>query len=288
MDGRALCNLGAQLTTILERILVAFFLHQDKKLHYDLVAGILPTDTVFLHGNLASNRWWEPTRDLLKAKYHQGEQTGAAAFVEWLGCGQSGAPKSEADLEIKSLAHDVVSLIRGSGLSDVNLVGHSTGGLIALCAALEAPEIFRRIVLLDSVAASGIQFGPEMYEAFTRMSQDRSFCDQIMASTILNCQVNDPYIQNLFSDAFAVNKMIWHGIPNVLKRTDIRAELKNIRLPVLVLHGEKDTLLPIAGSQELAKLLPHADFEVINAQGHCCNVENPQKFTDLVCDFLFD
>ncbi|MGE0764008.1 MAG: alpha/beta fold hydrolase [Bdellovibrionales bacterium] len=267
---------------------MAFFQHRDKRMHYDLYAGLIPEDTLFIHGNLASNHWWQPTVQILKNRYKGSEVTGSAAMAEWLGCGQSSAPESTEDLEMMSLADDYIHLIKGLGLSDVNLVGHSTGGLIALCAMIKAPEMFKRAVLLDPVAADGVQFGPEMYDTFTKMSENRTFCDTVMSGTIYHCDVNSPLVQQLFDDAFHVDKKIWHGVPDVLKKTDLRKQLKQIKHPVLVLHGEHDAVLPIAGSRQIADELPHGKFIELKGQGHSTNVENPAKFVDLVCDFLFD
>ncbi len=267
---------------------MAIFQHREKRVHYDLHGGLVPEDTLFLHGNLASNNWWLPTINQLKVRYKQGGHGGGAAFAEWIGCGKSSGPQTQDDLDMFSLARDMIALVKGLGLTDVNLVGHSTGGLIALCAMIEAPEIFRRAVLLDPVSAAGVQFGPEMYDAFTLMQKDRNFCATVMAGTITNCNPQDPYMQQLFADAHGVNEKIWHGIPNSLKNIDIRKDLKKIEQPVLVLHGELDVLLPIAGSREIASAIPHGEFMEIKGQGHSCNVENPQKFVDLMCDFLFD
>ncbi len=242
---------------------------------------------MFIHGNLASNNWWKPTIQLLQSRY-KGEEPGSAAFGEWLGCGQSSAPQSAQDLDMKSMARDYVAMCKGLGLREVNLVGHSTGGLIALCALLEEPDLFRKVVLLDPVGASGIQFGKEMYDAFTKMSEDRGFCDSIMASTIHRCDVNNSLNQQLFKDAFSVHPMIWHGIPDALKQIDIRSDLGKIRQPTLVLHGEFDQLLPVEESKAIAKGVEHGEFVEIKGQGHACNVENPQKFVDLMCEFLFE
>lgn len=263
------------------------FQHQNKTLHYDLIPGLLPEDTLFIHGNLASNRWWEPAREEFKRRYGANRQPGHMVMMEWLGCGDSSGPQNQEDLDMRNLGHDLVQLVRGVGLSDVNLVGHSTGGLIALCAILEAPELFRRVVLLDSVSASGLSFDQSMYDAFTKMSQDKVFCDQIMASTIHNVNLKDPLIQGLMDDAFRVHPRIWHGIPDSLKTINIFRELKKIPHPVLVLHGEHDQLLPMKESQTMAAELPKGQFLEIKGQGHCCNVENPSLFVDLVDDFLF-
>ena len=264
---------------------MALFQLQEKQLSYQMLERVLPNDTLFIHGNLGSNRWWQPTFDLLSDRNVSG-QVGRAVRAEWLGCGKSSAPQDQEDLNMFSLAKDYIALAKGLGLTQVNLVGHSTGGLIALCALLLEPSLFNKVILLDSVSAEGVQFGPEMYEAFTKMSTDKSFCDMIMASTIHKCDVTDPLVQELFNDAFGVNKMIWHGVANSLKSINILPDLKRIEHPVLVMHGEFDTLLPITGSKQIANHLPNGQFFEIKGHGHCTNVEDPIKFVELLSAFL--
>lgn len=258
---------------------MAIFHHQKKTISYDLRLNLLEEDTLFLHGNLASNLWWQPSIDLLTEKYSSHEKYGKACFMEWLGCGKSkGGLESKEDLSMPSLAADAIALVKGLGLSEVQLVGHSTGGLIALFAMLAEPNLFTKALLLDPVSAEGIQFGPEMYEAFTQMQNSRDVCEAVMLGTVHGAKAEDPFIQKLVDDAFHVHPLVWHGIPDNLKTVNILSDLKKIRSEVLVLHGEYDTLLPKEGSKKMAQALPNGRFEEIKGQGHCTNVENPEKF----------
>ena len=156
-----------------------------------------------------------------------------------------------------SLAKDHVELARAIGMSNVHVVGHSTGGLIALQAMALEPELFSKALLLDTVAADGVKLEPEMLEAFKKMSIDRDFCETVMASTVHGCHLKDPIVQGIVDDAFRVNKLIWTSIPENLTRTDLRTQVKRLQQPTLVLHGEVDQILPIEGARVMSrKLLP--------------------------------
>ena len=254
-------------------------------MNYEIHQGLVPEHTIFLHGNLASNAWWKPSLEIWENKKIK-TQTGSLIFAEWRGCGKTEL-SSISELTLQTLANDYIELIEQLDLKKVNLVGHSTGGLIGLYAMRARPELFHRTVLLDSVSATGIQFGPEMYAAFDQMKANRAICEAVMASTIYNFPVSQTLLKQIVDDAFGVSEHIWHGIPKLLNNVDFRAELKNIHQPTLVLHGEQDTLLPIQGSEELAKLLPNGRFYKIPNRGHSCNVENPALFVELTERFLF-
>ncbi len=266
---------------------MAFFQINEKLLNYGLHLHLLQSDTVFLHGNLASNRWWDPVVKELQTNHLSRSKTGKLALFEWLGCGKSQEGlKDAAQLSMDSLAGDVIQMIKGLGLANVNLVGHSTGGVIALYALLKEPSLFQRALLLDPVSANGLQIEPETYEAFAQMQKNRDFCAQVMLSTVHESTLDDPLMQLLIDDAFNVHSLIWKGIPDRLKEIAIFSELKNISMPVRILHGSLDPVLPINDSRLMAKELRQGSFREMTGQGHSTNVENPQRFVRELLDFF--
>ncbi|MDX9731758.1 MAG: alpha/beta hydrolase [Bdellovibrionales bacterium] len=256
-------------------------------MNVDVVSSILPGDTIFLHGNLASNTWWEPALSIWKANAKPDYQ-GRFIAAEWRGCGKSEAPKTEEELHPAQLAEDYIQLCSALNIKKANLVGHSTGGIIALYAMFKAPDLFNKVVLLDSVGATGVQFGPEMYAAFTQMSEDRAVCEAVMNGTIHGNDPKNPLFQRIVDDAFSIAKINWHGVPKMLHVTNLSREIDKIQHPALVLHGEHDPVIPVESSKVLAASLPNAKLEILSGQGHSCNVENPELFVSKVNSFLFD
>lgn len=249
-------------------------------------AGLLPMDTLFIHGNLASNTWWQPSLEIWR-KAAQPSMEGRMMMAEWRGCGGSSHPRTEDELEMSKMATDYVQMLRETGVKKACVVAHSTGGLLALMAMVQAPELFDRVVLLDPVGPTGVKFGPEMYDVFTQMSQNRDVCAQVLGATIHGNDAARPLFQKLVDDAFSIGKLNWHGVARMLSKVDVTRDMSRIQQPVLVLHGEHDPVLPLAGSMELAKMLPNGSFKEIKDQGHSLNVENPTLFVTLVNEFLF-
>ena len=255
-------------------------------MNVDVTNSVLPMDTIFLHGNLASNTWWEPSLEIWKKSAKPGLE-GRFIAAEWRGYGKSDPPKSEEELPPAALAEDYIQLCDKLGIKKACLVGHSTGGLIALFAMLKAPNLFERAVLLDPVGATGVQFGPEMYAAFTQMSEDRAVTEAVMNGTIHGNDMKSPLFQRIVDDTFGAAKINWHGVPKMLHITDISKDLGKIRHPVLVLHGQHDPIIPVESSQILAAGLPNASLDILKDQGHSANVENPALFVAKVNEFLF-
>jgi 3-oxoadipate enol-lactonase len=256
-------------------------------MNYELTENLLPVDTVFIHGNLGSNTWWVKTRDVLHTmKTPNGK--GRMVAAEWRGCGKTQAPKSRSELEVKNLAQDYIELVHELDLKKPLIVGHSTGGAIAVMMAAMQPDLFSGLFLLDPVAADGVPFTPENVEGFKLMKGSRDICQMVMAATIHNCDQTDPVFQRLVDDAFSAGDLIWTEIPVVLNKgyLDYSAEAQSIRIPTTILHGQNDIILPIEGSQRLADLIPNSRYLELSEVGHSLNIENPRLFVELLLKSL--
>lgn len=254
------------------------------RLHYEVVENALPGDVLFLHGNLASNLWWEPAREQWAAKKNPSWK-GRMILAEWCGCGAS--HEFEGALDLPTLAADTNALADALGLQNVGLVGHSTGGIIALYAAKEAPRHYGRILLLDSVTPEGVPFGPEALGAFDQMSRDREFCAAVILGTIHGGNLSEEFRQRIVDATFGVNPRVWRGVPSMLKSPAPVLSLADIPQLTLVVHGEEDAVLPVKKAAAMAEALPRGEFRALPGRGHCPNVEDPALFVNVAHHFLF-
>jgi 3-oxoadipate enol-lactonase len=261
-----------------------FFERQNIRMHYEIHEGLVDRDVIAFHGNLASNIWWKPVLDELRK---DGGKKGRFIAAEWRGCGKSTGLAHEDQLNLPALAEDYNGLLRSLGVRDAAVVAHSTGGLIALYAMRRAPDLYSRALLLDPVGATGVQFGPEMYDAFTAMSRDRAMCEAVMTGTISKHVDDQAFLKQIVDDAFGVHPLVWHGVAKMLHVADFRADLPFVRQPVLVLHGENDQILKKEDSVTLAKGLPNGRYLELPGRGHSTNVEDPALFISHMRSFLF-
>lgn len=264
----------------------------DFKMHYEIIPGIVPEDTLCIHGNLASNRWWSPSVDIWTAKAKGKNYKGNLIMAEWRGCGKSARPLPE-HVKMQRFASDYVSLLKFLGYSasekkSVHVIGHSTGGLIAVLAMHQEPGLFKKAVLLDPVGAHGVKFENSMTAAFEAMKKDKDLVAVVMGSTIYKNNADSKYFKDVIvEDGFTAVNNVGDLVLKSLDGLDVTAEARDVKNPTLVLHGEHDNLLPSKHSQQLAELLPNGKFEWIKDQGHCANVENAEKFVSINDAYLF-
>ncbi len=257
-------------------------------MNYEIVENTLPHTTLFIHGNLASNRWWYPAQEVWEKKATGKDLKGSMILAEFRGCGHSSAPQSSNEVTMDRLANDFITLVKENNWGKVNLVGHSTGGLIAAMMMAKSPELFNKAVFLDPVGAQGVKFDNSMLDAFEQMKVNKDLVGIVMDSTIYqNDKQSDFFKQVVVEDAFAAVKKVGAMILQALDGLNVVEMMKTIKSPVMVLHGQHDVLLSKDESKALADLIPGAKFQEIANHGHCTNVENPQTFVQICDQFLF-
>jgi 3-oxoadipate enol-lactonase len=69
-------------------------------------------------------------------------------------------------------------------------------------------------------------------------------------------------------------------------RPDSTPDLAALDVPVLILHGQEDQLIPLAEAEAMAAALPRAKLVVVPGAGHLPNLEQPEIFNDAVREFL--
>lgn len=263
---------------------------ENIEIHYQIFENVVPTTTFFIHGNLASNNWWQPLLQVIRSESASGKN-GHAILAEFRGCGQSSAPSSVDGMNMNFLAQDFLLLIeklrQDLGLGKIHIVGHSTGGLIAALMMGMKPELFDRGVLLDPVGATGVKFDTSMLGAFEAMKTDRDLVAVVIGSTIQGNNPQDQYFRDVIvEDAVKAIKTVGAWVLQALDGFDGRDTIAKIQSKVLVLHGSNDHLLSAQESEMLAGLIAEGSFQTIPDQGHCTNVENPSKLYQIIGPFL--
>lgn len=279
------------------------FLRLDGLEVHHVYGGTGSPPVVFIHGlGSAGYLEWRFTLPAL-ARAHR-------VFAPDLpGFGRSEKPVG--DYGIPLFARVVEEYVRRRRLKAV-LVGASMGGRVALEVALRRPEMVRKLVLVNSLGVVRPRFKPFyplmlvprvgegmlslIREALHRLPPDqvRRYAHRYMGVYgDIHRVMDDSYLSGLremhaadgYSQAY-VSTVRALARPESYEATPLMSRLGSTSLPVLLIWGARDRLLPLARARQAHGLLPSARLEVIEEAGHSPQAERPEQFNHILEDFL--
>jgi pimeloyl-ACP methyl ester carboxylesterase len=271
---------------------------QGLSIHYKPFGQGTP-NLVLLHGFLANTFTWHKVIQPLAegARVVAFDRPGfglSARPLEWEGADPY-APETQADL--------VISLMDHLGMGKAILVGHSAGGTMAALTALRYPERIEALVLVapaiytDGGApgwAKPLLGSPQMRRLGPLLL--RSFFEsQVQSNRLIQRAWHDPSLVTPeilagYLTTFQVqdwDRSLWAF---TLSSQDLELEnrLDVLTLPVLVITGEDDRVVPTGESIRLTEELPDARLVVIPDCGHVPMEECPQSFLESITGFLIE
>jgi 3-oxoadipate enol-lactonase len=183
---------------------------------------------------------------------------------------------------------DLEALLDHLEISQAVICGVSVGGMIAQGLAAKAPERIRGLVLCDTGHKIGTdELWNERIAAVEK--------DGIKA-------ISDNILDRWFSKGFRAEKPAeYQGYANMLTRqpvcgyvgtsvalrdTDYTESTSKLVMPTLCVVGEEDGSTPPALVEELAGLIPGAEYQVIQNAGHLPSIEQPDRLANLIKSFL--
>ncbi len=248
---------------------------------------------VLLHGLMDSHLTWRPVASQLASDRQ-------VLMPDLPGCGLSGRP--DASYTLQWHAHIIATWLAQLGLDAVDVVGHSFGGGVVQMLMLECPERIRRIVLVDAGGLGRdvgfwLKFGtfPFFVENFgqpfmafgTRQALGHNHAGDAQAQrdiqllAVMNAR---PGTARAFSRT--VRDVIdFHGQRRLFSQR--ASEVKNFP-PILVLWGERDTLIPISHGRAFVEQMRGARFHSFAKSGHYVHQDEPAGFVSVVREFLDD
>jgi pimeloyl-ACP methyl ester carboxylesterase len=189
-------------------------------------------------------------------------------------------------------------LMDSLGVEKAILIGNSAGGTVAMRTALAYPERVEALILVDPAIYTGQGMpapvrllintpqADHLGPLFARQIQERGydfgrmawhdpqgFTDQVWAAYTRPLQVEN------------WDRALWQ-FTRSSSSSNLVDHLDELTLPVLVITGDDDRIVPTEQSVRLAKELPNADLVVIPNCGHVPQEECPQAFLDAVDAFI--
>ncbi|ENU80523.1 hypothetical protein F975_01577 [Acinetobacter sp. ANC 3789] len=186
----------------------------------------------------------------------------------------------------------VKDLLDALDIDQVDLVGNSFGGSIALAFTIAYPKRVRRLVLMGSV---GVPFqitrgldnvwGYEpsfqnMRKLMDVFAYSRELITDELAELRYQASIR-PGFQESFSAMFPAPRQRW-----VDALESPAEQIESLQQPTLIIHGRDDQVIPLQTSLTLLKLIPRSQLHVFGQCGHWAQIEHNVRFNRLVSDFF--
>lgn len=198
---------------------------------------------------------------------------------------------------IDAYVDDIEAIRNAVGAPQIDILGHSFGGYLAMAYTSRYPQRVRGLVLVDSAPpklgdvtqlmeqlfperigewrAKRATLGKHVTAADVTVFQSMEFVDEVALREFLDA-VKD-HRSNM-----DVNNALRRDMAN----RDYRDEVRTFTQPVLVVHGRFDAVIAPADSWKLHQVLRNSRFQIIEAAGHLPHIERPQAFLAAVQPFL--
>jgi pimeloyl-ACP methyl ester carboxylesterase len=214
------------------------------------------------------------------------------------GFGRSSQPAEGYDYD--TLAKDTYHLLESLDLKDVTLVGFSMGGgEVARYMGKYDNGRVSKVAFTASIAPALRKSGsnpegvdPAVFEGIKqKIEKDRfSFIEWFLTNFYNTDKLGDRISAAAVHASFNVaSGSSYHAFLNCVDAwlEDFRDDIKEIKVPTLVIHGDADRILPIAATgARMEKLIPGAKFHVIKDGPHGLNWTHAAEFNEALLKFL--
>lgn len=208
--------------------------------------------------------------------------------VDLRGRGRSPSDDLE-EVSIDDYADDVAATIRSLGVSQVDLVGLSMGGYVALALWRRNPDLIRSIILVDTKSQDDSQEAKEGREKTAALVREKGTLE------LVNALFDKIFAPGATDDVKEHVKKMFQNTPSETAAADALAMrdrpdntplLAGITVPALVIHGEQDNIMPLESARPMADSIPGGRFVSIPNAGHMSPIENPDAVNQAIRVFL--
>jgi pimeloyl-ACP methyl ester carboxylesterase len=236
-----------------------------------------PLPLVLLHGTSASLHTWDGWVSQLKAQRR-------VIRMDLPAFGLTG-PNPTNDYAIESYTAFVLSTMDALGIDKFVLGGNSLGGYIAWSTASIAPARVKQLILVDSAGYPLESLSVPLGFRIARVPVLRTAMEWILPRSVIQSSLH-----NVYGDPSKVTDALVDRYFDMALRAGNRkalarrmeqglggdfAAIKTLRLPALILWGEKDRLIPLSYGRQFAQNIAGSTLVVFDGLGHVPHEEDP-------------
>jgi pimeloyl-ACP methyl ester carboxylesterase len=240
---------------------------------------------VLIHGWTASIHWWGRITPLLASRDQ-------VIRVDLLGHGGSQKPRDGYSIE--ELADRVALALTRLRVRGALVVGHSTGGEVAVALAARHPALARRLVVIDTEPderfvspdfLAKLSVTRVIGEALKRLATDGTIRDGLEQAFAKGFPVPDQFVRDFNKLTYSAYKKTYDESGDYVDEGHLERDIRAVRVPKLVIFGEKDRLVepPDEAAAVFRKL--GVPSRLVQGAGHSPMVEKPAETARLLLSF---
>ena len=164
-------------------------------------------------------------------------------------------------------------------------IGHSFGGKLSIIFGSKYPECVEKIVLIDSaglIPKRGIKYYFKVYSFKTLR-----FIYKHLFFWIKDDKRMEKFYKKFGSDDYKNSDGIMRRILVKVVNEDLKPILKDIKVPTLLIWGDKDDATPLYMAKIMEKEIEDSGLVILEGTGHYSYLEDYSKFTAVIKSFLF-
>ena len=185
-----------------------------------------------------------------------------------------GATENERTRDLPELAATMASAVRSLGLTRFNLMGTSFGGKVALFLAVQEKDLIRALVLEAPAAIRPAGLQPA------------SGSPEVVAHLLYAHPERRPPAAPADPAQAARAVAFTKRVRGPDRDPALEARMSGLTIPVLVVLGTRDQLIPPEMGRIYKDLMPDAHLVFVYDAGHAISAERPEAFAEVVSDFL--
>ena len=245
------------------------------------VVGQGDSTLLFAHGFGCSQNMWRFMTPSLEDEFK-------LVTFDYVGSGQSDPKAFEISRysQLEGYAQDILDVCVALDLSDVTLVGHSVSSMSGLIAAIEAPELISKLIMICP-SPYFLNDPPQYYGGFERSDleellqlMDKNYIGWANHLAPLVTGLSGESLSDELADSFcSTDPLFAKAFAKATFFSDCRSFLGKASQPTLVLQSSEDVLASISVGQYIQSAMQQAEIEIIEANGHCLHMTHAQEIT---------
>lgn len=244
---------------------------------------------LFVHGITTYSFIWRSMVPFFQDKFD-------VILIDLLGCGDSDKPLNE-DFSLKRQAHLIHDFCQKLDLSKLHLVCHDVGGGIGQIVAVNYPDLLLSLTLINSVAYNFWPVQPivtlrtPIIRQLAMATLDWGMFELIIKRGLFHKSRLTPelmdYYRKPMNDSLG-RKAFLHFARCLNNRnlTEIEAEIRQLKMPVLIVRGEEDIYLIASISEKLHSEIPGSKLVKVKTGGHFIQIDEPGELSQIVVEFI--